>query len=98
MRLGDVNYQKYSKNKVKQFFGTLVHNEFRFLTVSSTLSMEVTIALGKVNVLGSNLTTIWFFSNRKNFGLIIVCLCFFGLIARFKNYSFIVQTNINVVA
>ena len=64
--------------------GTLVHNEFKFLSVSCTLSLEVMNTPGTEKVIALNLTRTCFFKRNfavssKIFGLIHVCLCFVGL-------------------
>ena len=43
--------------------GTLVHNEFKFCSVSCTLSLVVANTLGTAKVLGSNLTRTSFLSS-----------------------------------
>ena len=59
--------------------GILVHNEFKLLSFSGTLSLEATNTPGTAKILGYNLTGIIFFSNKifllaKNCRLIICLL------------------------
>ena len=72
----------------------LVRNIFKFLTVSCTLSLEVTIKPWATKVQGSNLTRTNFFQTvnillQNNFGLLFVCLRFVGLVSRSKNRLFL---------
>ena len=78
--LGYYNRLLYFRKIFWTAVGTLLHNEFKFLSVSCTLNVEVTSFPTTAKVLGSNLTRVCLFLKRKFsvsnkiVGLIFVCL------------------------
>ena len=67
------------------------HIEFKLLYVSGTLGLVVTITPRTAKVVGSNLmkSPVFFepeiFRFKKKFGMVLVCLCFVGLIGTSLN-------------
>ena len=83
----------FSVNNFVHNFGTLARNEFKFCSLSCTLSLLITNTPGTSKVQGSNLARTGFFQTvidtvQKKFGLLFVCSCFIDLVATSESCLF----------